>query len=197
MKPSVRNKVSGIYLIQNLKNDRAYVGRSHDIPSRFASHISALVSGTHHNKHLQRDCKDYGINNFTFRILEVVDYARPSLNAYLTSLEEKYVLKCNAMHPQGYCERVADLNLSDTRLMTERIVCMDLRSDELFYAEAFSEAALYAQTTAGQVKKAVSSKSHYAKHHLFFFEHEFRDYVPEALEKKIKMGKYYSSVTST
>lgn len=63
-------KVSGIYQIKNICNDKVYIGQSSDILKRFYNHKSELKRNKHTNKHLQRAWNTYGQNNFSFDILE-------------------------------------------------------------------------------------------------------------------------------
>lgn len=189
----MRDKVSGIYLIKNVVNERAYVGRSIDITERFAGHIGQMISGNHPNKHLLDDFNSFGISNFDFRILEVVDYSVPDVNSYLAGLEEKYALRYNAAYPNGYCKLIGDLQSSDDRLLTEKIICLDVRTGEEKYAESFGEAAAMTRIKAGMVKKVIGSSSSYKNHHLFFFESDYREMDPAVLEKKKTAAIRYSN----
>lgn len=63
-------KVVGIYKIQNLINNKVYIGSSTSILNRFAKHKQLLLNNKHFNKHLQSSFNTYGINNFSFEILE-------------------------------------------------------------------------------------------------------------------------------
>lgn len=192
MKISLGNKVSGIYMIRNKINDRTYVGRSHDVTERLSGHIKQLVSGKHLNSHLLSDFKEYGISNFTFQILEIVDFSTPNINAILTGLEEKHALKHNALYPDGYCDRIADLHSSSERLREDSIICYDVRTDEKKVAESFGEAAAMTGIKAGKVKKVINSSTNYAKHYLFFFESDYRRMDPAELEQKKMFGLRYS-----
>lgn len=192
METSVGNKVSGIYMIRNKTNHKTYVGRSHDITERLAGHIKQLVSGKHSNVHLLKDFKEYGISSFSFEVLEVIDYSTPNINAFLTGLEEKHALKHNALYPDGYCNRIADLHSSSELLKEDSIICYDVRTGEEKVAESFGEAAAMTGLKAGKVKKVISSSTNYAKHYLFFFESEYRRMNPAILEQKKTFGLRYS-----
>ncbi len=192
----MREKISGVYLLRNKVNQRAYVGRSRDILGRYSGHINQLIDGSHSNKYLLDDYKKFGISNFEFQVLEIVDNQHPNLNAHLTGLEEKYTLQYEAMYPVGYCMRVGDLQSSDVRLLEDRIICYDLRSDKVNHAESFGEAGTIAGLTAGAVKKATTSSTNYCKHYLFFFEEEYNRLSREALINLISKGKRYSNLAN-
>lgn len=49
----MRNKICGIYCIENILNDRKYIGQSVDIQMRFYGHKSKLNRNIHDNQHLQ------------------------------------------------------------------------------------------------------------------------------------------------
>lgn len=66
--------VSGIYKITNTINGKIYIGRSTNIQDRWVQHIkSALEIGTIAKTQLYKEMKDYGIENFSFELLEKCD----------------------------------------------------------------------------------------------------------------------------
>lgn len=66
------NDPSGIYILVNKLNGHLYVGSSVQIYVRITKHFNDLKGNHHHSKHLQRAFNKYGIDNFTFIILEFV-----------------------------------------------------------------------------------------------------------------------------
>lgn len=73
-------RIQGIYKIINLVNGKIYVGLSKNIKRRFSSHKSAfkrfIENGsnlTRANVHLLNSVAKYGLSNFLFDIIEVVD----------------------------------------------------------------------------------------------------------------------------
>src|SRR5574343_350651 len=63
------NKVCGIYLIRNVKNNHLYIGQSVNIYKRWAGHRQLLTSNKHPSIHLQRAWNLYGKDAFEFSIL--------------------------------------------------------------------------------------------------------------------------------
>ena len=63
-------KVSGIYKIINVINNKIYIGSSKNIYCRKQQHIKCLNLNIHHNKHLQYSWNKYGKNVFKFVTIE-------------------------------------------------------------------------------------------------------------------------------
>ena len=66
-------KISGVYQITNLINNKSYIGSSINIYKRWGKHKTELNTKTHHTKHLQRAWHKYGASNFKFEILKKCD----------------------------------------------------------------------------------------------------------------------------
>lgn len=62
---------SGVYIIRNNINNKAYVGSSVNIDNRLKVHLVDLLQQKHHNVHLQRAFTKYGEDAFTFTYLIV------------------------------------------------------------------------------------------------------------------------------
>jgi hypothetical protein len=58
----------GVYVIENRKTGDVYIGQSSNCLFRWWSHLDALRSGNHSNKHLQKAYNSDGLNSFNFRI---------------------------------------------------------------------------------------------------------------------------------
>lgn len=91
-----REKISGIYIIENLVNGKVYVGSSINIVRRWQDHISSLCRCKHYNKHLQYAWCQHGKDNFRFEIIErglpghlLADRENCWMNAY-NSLSTSY-----------------------------------------------------------------------------------------------------------
>ena len=67
---SKENTICGIYCIENLINNKKYIGQSVNIYSRWSSHKGELNRNCHHNGHLQNSWNKYGEDNFKFYIIE-------------------------------------------------------------------------------------------------------------------------------
>jgi len=65
-------KISGVYQITCLANNKIYIGSSKNIYYRWKKHKQALVKSKHKNIYLQRSWNLYHEENFAFEILEEV-----------------------------------------------------------------------------------------------------------------------------
>ena len=65
----------GIYCIENLINNKKYIGQSYNIEQRINHHRNSLNKGNHYNKYLQRSWNKNNENNFDFKIIELCDVA--------------------------------------------------------------------------------------------------------------------------
>lgn len=69
-------KITGIYQIKNLVNNKVYIGSAKSIMDRFSTHKGLLKNNKHFNNHLQAAYNKYGLEAFSFEILEVVELKR-------------------------------------------------------------------------------------------------------------------------
>ena len=89
-------KISGIYKIVNINNEKVYIGSSKDIEKRFKEHIYQLKNNIHHSSKLQRSFnKTKDKSAFKLEIIEEVDEDK------LKEREEYYIDLYNAFN-NGY-----------------------------------------------------------------------------------------------
>ena len=81
-----KEKICGIYCIENLINHKKYIGQSVNITNRFYGHKNKLKENIHRNDHLQAAWNKYGEDNFEFSIIELCDES-------LLDEKEKYYIK--------------------------------------------------------------------------------------------------------
>ena len=81
----------GIYKIENLLNGKSYIGQSIEIEQRFAKHKCSKD-----DFYIHRAIRKYGVNNFSFEILEECD------KSLLNEKEKFWINKMNTLIPNGY-----------------------------------------------------------------------------------------------
>lgn len=95
----------GIYQIRNLANGKVFIGGSKNIPAKFNAHTFTLEIGTHINKKLQEEYKQFGKESFVFEVLEIVKPKEDAAYDYsfdIKELEKKWLNKINPTGENGY-----------------------------------------------------------------------------------------------
>lgn len=104
----------GIYLIENIINNKKYVGQSVNIKKRFSQHKSCNA------KHgiLVRAFKKYGIENFKFSIIEECE------EKYLSERESFWINEFNSFSPNGYNLIFGDIHGRRSELTKSKVSLM-------------------------------------------------------------------------
>lgn len=96
-------KIIGIYVIINLKNNKRYIGSSFNISKRLYEHKRLLRKGEHGNTHLQNAWNKYGEDGFSFDVLETISLDKSITNRELRDLETFYIEQFKTYIPEfGY-----------------------------------------------------------------------------------------------
>lgn len=121
-----KDRIIGIYKIENKYNHKVYIGQSQNIKSRCKTHMKDLKSNTHCNKGLQDDFLKYGFGGFTFDILE--SCKRSELFDDLGKQEYHWdiILLCREYYYMNYYSKTHQLyNIDETlkkELLTEKYI---------------------------------------------------------------------------
>lgn len=89
-------KTCGIYVIENTKNKKVYVGQSVNCEERIKQHFRDLKNKKHENIHLQRAYDKYGKESFSSKILLECDIVE------LDIFEVSYIQEFQSLSPNGY-----------------------------------------------------------------------------------------------
>lgn len=75
MQISIKDKKPGIYVIENIVNNKKYVGKSKNVYKRIHQHVSDILileRNYNENPHLLNSVNHYGLNNFKYYIVEEI-----------------------------------------------------------------------------------------------------------------------------
>jgi len=118
-----RERQMGVYSITNKKNGRLYIDASTNMHGLWGKEQFILDMGTHTNKELQNDWKQYGSESFSFEVLELLklehkltydysdvyhsEYQKPgevvrSYGKVVEKLKEKWLEKLQPYGSKGY-----------------------------------------------------------------------------------------------
>ena len=91
----MKEKISGIYCIQNIVTNKKYIGQSNNIYYRWRKHKSELNRNVHVNTYLQNSWNKYGQENFKFYIvekcaLELLDEKEIYYVEYYNTLDDRF-----------------------------------------------------------------------------------------------------------
>jgi len=100
------NKI-GVYCILNNINGDCYIGSSINLYKRLNQHKNALCKGYHENQILLRSISKYGIDNFSFKILNYIFIIDKELLStkeqyYIDTLNPKYNILREAYRNSSY-----------------------------------------------------------------------------------------------
>jgi hypothetical protein len=94
--------VPGVYMIQHLTTQRAYIGSSRNVEQRCRHHVSALLEGRHTNAELQADW-DHDSANFRIWLLEPLENNDATLNEAERRWCERFIAEGKTL----YCRQIA------------------------------------------------------------------------------------------
>ena len=93
----MQEKLCGVYCIENIINNKKYIGISRDIKRRWSEHRHELNYHIHVNQYLQSAWDKYGKSNFKFYVVELCD------ESVLSDKERNYIkLYKTLSHENGY-----------------------------------------------------------------------------------------------
>ncbi|SRR6266567_1703233 len=97
MDSSTIPRTSGIYKITCTVTGKFYIGSAINLRMRQQTHWNTLTQGVHHNRHLQNAWNKYGLDAFTFEVLELV-----LLPEMLTAREQYFLDTLNPFGKRGF-----------------------------------------------------------------------------------------------
>lgn len=134
---------SGIYLIQNNINKKCYIGKSSNIEKRWKYHKENYNSVKEYNKPLYRAFRYYGLNNFSFIIIENIDNYNE--DQVFVNDREKYWIKQYNSFKVGYNATIGgdggvtvkNPRISYGKLTNEEVIYLRKRYQECKYPKSY------------------------------------------------------------
>ena len=125
----------GIYKITNLVNGKIYIGQSRNIEERWRVHKKEVSL----DYPLYRAFKKYGLDNFSFEIVELCSISE------LNEREYFFIKKFNSLVPIGYNTKLVGWNPS-VDWETARILIQEIKNNFKTMTEISKEFGISAQT---------------------------------------------------
>lgn len=155
----------GIYCIENVINNKKYIGQSIEIENRWCKHRSELKKGKHDNDYLQKSWNKYGGNNFKFYILE-------ECNVKDLDDRERYYIDVYHALDENYGYNLKTGGQDNNVVVSQDVKNKQRESLKKFYAnnpEAKKQKSISAlnQWSNTEIKKKICGKNNgmYGKHH--------------------------------
>jgi hypothetical protein len=98
----------GVFEIKNNINGKLFVDSCFEVIKNKQREYFGLRLGSHMNRELQNEWKEYGEENFSYEVLEVVEFDKGTdvdLKYDLKKLEEKWLEKLQPYDEKGYNKR--------------------------------------------------------------------------------------------
>lgn len=176
----VKEKICGIYCIENLVNHKKYIGQSVDINSRWETHISTLNNNHHYNLHLQQSWNKYGSENFEFNIIETCD------KNLLNEKEIYWIKKFNSLE-DGYNATSGGDNCS--KACSKEVYMYNLDGMFIRKFDSISEAIIYVNgNSITNIVKCCNGDLETAYEHIWKFEY-FDNVTPKTIALNNKNRK--------
>ena len=153
-----------IYKITNIINGKIYIGSSHDgyrgIEKRWQDHIknSKYENGYSYNYPLYKAMRKYGIDNFTY---EIIEKDIPTLELR-EAKEQLYIIQFNSLCNEGHgYNQTLDTRcpLADPRIkekVATKLYAIDINTREEFYYDSVCDAAKECSTDRGSIYQCLS-----------------------------------------
>jgi predicted transcriptional regulator len=99
------NTLAGVFQITNTSNGKIFIGKGMNGKGKLNSHQAQLKMGVHRNKGLQQDWNHYGAEQFTFEVLDYLEFRDDSPQKQqkdLLALEKLWLDKLRPYGEKGY-----------------------------------------------------------------------------------------------
>lgn len=198
-------KLSGIYKITNLINNKSYIGSAVNLKLRLQNHYYELNKGTHSNKYLLRSFNKYGEDNFNVEIIEIFEKIDYKL---LLKLEKEYIIYFDTLN-SGYnlildnSSFFVKMNKSKKHIDENKkrqsipVYAININNNKIEYEfESVSEASLFFKTSSSNISRVCKGLLNYIKGYNFCYQSEYdknKNYRKNLTRKGIKLSENHKN----
>ena len=175
-------KLSGIYKIKNILNNKCYIGSAVNVKVRLQRHLYELNTKTHNNQHLQRSFDKNGAKVFEIEFLElfnIIEYTE------LLNIEKSYILLFDSIE-NGYNLMLDNSsffsNLNKTKkhiennrnIQNKKVFAFNILTGSLDHKfDSITEASYYLNTSTSNISQVCKNKANYIKGYNFCYEEDY------------------------
>lgn len=96
----------GVYQIKNIANAKVLIGTSSNLKNRWLTLRMQLEANRHPNAELQKDWNKFGLENFTYDVIEQKECKDiVNINWELENMEKAWLEKLQPYEDKGYNKR--------------------------------------------------------------------------------------------
>ncbi len=173
-----------IYKIENLVNNKKYIGLTNNIVRRKSRHFTDLKYNHHSNSFLQKEYNIYGKNNFSFQIIfsGEVDYE------IISDLEKYYIQKYDS-YLNGYNQNeggnFGPSNGGSHLIKSDILTILAVTEFQNRCGEVLAQLFNTTRTTINRIKKGVNHCEIYDEYHKMSLEE--RKELYKLVEKELNI----------
>ena len=210
-----KDKISGIYIITNLVNNKVYVGQTSNIRKRFSDYNGTKYLTS--DRPVYKAIKKYGQDNFTFEIAKLV-----STKYELDKYEKIFIQKYNSSNPKyGYNigkggggatpegkKKLSEAHIglkesADTkRKKSNQIIMINLEDKIVIISDSGKLAGDYFDKSKDYIKNCLRQPSSIKGFRLFYDDYEKRTKILDKMYSKrsirdkeyVKIGEYLNKL---
>lgn len=171
----------GIYKLVNLKNNKIYIGSAVNLHKRIKRHFRELKNNEHYNNHLQKSYNKYGLENFTYEIIESFEEIKYEK---LLEIERNYIIKYNCVE-KGYNQVIDNSNhlsilnkgkniIKNKERCSIAVFAFDRYTGEFKYEfKSVTDASLFFNTSSSNISKVCKGTLNHMKNFTFCYKKDY------------------------